>query len=260
MLFRSIKGTVVPAPTPSIKGTPAPTPTIDRTNRNASPTPIPSQPGETPPGNTPPGDTPPGGTPPGTPSKTPDKTPGPNQTPPEFSESPTPSPSETPEPSPSPDGSPEPSPSPSPTPSPTPGPEDDDLWWKILRAKLLAAGMPTNTVDRSKTFFKTILTDYNMGYNGTDFASSDALDIVVDQFFYTKEYTSKRTGEKFTSPYYEDFGKFNDELTKLGVERPLLPQDLVPLVLGYRDLGKKYNISNKYFASIFLLFRSYIGS
>ena len=87
--------------------------------------------------------------------------------------------------------------------------------------------MPRATVTKSYNYFKQVVTDF-----GT---TGDGLDMAVDQFFYMKDYKG------IESPYYSDFGFFNEKL-----DRPKLPKDLVPLVLGYRDLGKRYEISDKY--------------
>lgn len=217
-----------PVPTPTIKGTIAPTsgPTITNPAAAGTPTPSASIPQETP-------DATPDGTPPGSPP--------PTDTP-KGSDTPGPSPTPTPEPTDAPD-QPEPSPSPSPGPSPTPSPtpsseETDDMWWLILRAKLLAAGLPTELVDQqnpsTKSYFKELRTDFWAGDSAT------TNDIVIDQFFYNKTYTTK-SGNALTSPYYTAFGKYNE---KLG--RPMLPKDLVPTVLGYKDLAARYKISSKY--------------
>lgn len=105
----------------------------------------------------------------------------------------------------------------------------NELWWRILQAKLLAAGMPRSTINKSYNYFKTLVTDFG--------SKPDGLDIVVDQFFYLKDYKG------IESPYYSDFGKFNEKLA-----RPKLPKDLVPLVLGYKDLAQnKYKISEKFY-------------
>jgi hypothetical protein len=220
-----------PTPSPTIVGAtpnatitrPTPFPTIID-GAGKTPEPTPSVPQETPdatPGGTPSGSPPPTDTPGGT-----DGTPTPS---PSGSEEP---PGETPEPSPSPEPS-------SPTPSPTPSSEEtDDMWWLILRAKLLAAGLPTELVDQqnpsTKSYFKELRTDFWTNDSAT------TNDIVIDQFFYNKTYTTK-SGNALTSPYYTAFGKYNE---KLG--RPMLPKDLVPTVLGYKDLAARYKISSKY--------------
>lgn len=108
-----------------------------------------------------------------------------------------------------------------------------DSWWNILRTKLLIAGIPQTTVDKSKNYFQTLITDLG----GLD---NSSIETAVDYFFYTKEYKSL-SGQTFESPYYTDFGKFNE-----GLDRPKLPKDLVPTILGYKDLGKQYNISTQY--------------
>jgi hypothetical protein len=116
----------------------------------------------------------------------------------------------------------------------TSGAPGNEMWWSVLKSKLAMAGIPTSTINKSYDYFKNILTDFDMS------AGSETLDVIVDQFFTQSEYKSK-TGQVFTSPYYQDFGKFNANLT-----RPKLPAELVPLVLGYKDLGAKYKISEAY--------------
>lgn len=108
-----------------------------------------------------------------------------------------------------------------------------DTWWSILRSKLLIAGIPQATVDKSKNYFQTLITDLG----GMDNAS---IDTAVDYFFYSKDYKSL-SGQTLESPYYTDFGFYNEKL-----DRPLLPRDLVPTVIGYQDIGKQYSISNEY--------------
>lgn len=114
------------------------------------------------------------------------------------------------------------------------GAAGSEMWWSVLKSKLALAGLPATTINKSYDYFKNILTDFDMS------AGADALDIVVDQFFTQSEYKS-RGGQTFASPYYQDFGKFNEKLN-----RPKLPSELVPLVLGYKDLGAKYKISETY--------------
>lgn len=116
----------------------------------------------------------------------------------------------------------------------TTGAAGNEMWWSVLKSKLALAGLPTATINKSYDYFKNILTDFDMSMG------SDALDIVADQFFTQQEYKS-RSGQTFTSPYYQDFGKFNANLA-----RPKLPSELVPLVLGYQDLGARYKISSAY--------------
>lgn len=111
-----------------------------------------------------------------------------------------------------------------------------DTWWNILRSKLLIAGIPQATVDKSKNYFQTLITDLG----GMDNAS---IDTAVDYFFYSKEYKSL-SGQTLESPYYTDFGFYNQKL-----DRPLLPKDLVPTVTGYKDISKQYGISTQYTTS-----------
>jgi hypothetical protein len=60
-------------------------------------------------------------------------------------------------------------------------------------------------------------------------------------FLYSKTYKSKKTCQEITSPYYQDFGKFNDGLSSA---KP--PGVLVPWVLGIKDTLAKYNPGSLY--------------
>jgi hypothetical protein len=64
---------------------------------------------------------------------------------------------------------------------------------------------------------------------------------MVDQYLYLPTYTPKGGGEPITSPYYRDFGSYNNDL-----KVPKQPKDLVPLVLGYEKLVDKYQVSGKF--------------
>ena len=110
-------------------------------------------------------------------------------------------------------------------PPPPPAPANlytDQIW--ILIAKLKAAGIPASTADRSGAFFQSVLGD-----GITD------LDNAVDIFLYSKTYKAKN-GQDIVSPYYQDFGKFNDKLTSA---KP--PGVMVPWVLGIKDTVSKYD-------------------
>ena len=100
----------------------------------------------------------------------------------------------------------------------------------ILINKLKAAGIPASTAERAGVFFTNLLDD-----GITD------LDNAVDIFLYTKSYKSKKTGQEIPSPYYQDFGKFNDGLSSA---KP--PGVLVPWVLGIKDTLKKYSPGSLY--------------
>jgi hypothetical protein len=132
------------------------------------------------------------------------------------------------------DGSPEPQPEPQPEPEPEPEPEVDNFatQWLILKAKLLAAGLPESTVDNSVNYFRTILKD------GKFAGTPNELENVVDQYLYLPTYQSK-AGEVVDSPFYKDFGKFNEKLTTRKK-----PGELVGLVLGYRRVIDKYVTSD----------------
>jgi hypothetical protein len=119
-----------------------------------------------------------------------------------------------------------------------PTPQEDaaaafEKTWLILRAKLLAAGLPTTTVDKSVDFFRTIITE------GT-FSGPNEISDVVDQYLYAKSYKSK-SGTEVASPFYEKFGKFNDQLK---IQKK--PDELVKLVLGYEKLVDKYSVSSQF--------------
>jgi hypothetical protein len=100
----------------------------------------------------------------------------------------------------------------------------------ILINKLKSVGLPASTAERAGAFFASVLDD-----GITD------LDNAVDIFLYSKTYKSKKTGQEIPSPYYTDFGKFNDGLSSA---KP--PGVLVPWVLGIRDTLKKYNPGSLY--------------
>jgi hypothetical protein len=102
-----------------------------------------------------------------------------------------------------------------------------DTTWLILKAKLLAAGLPESTVDASVTYFRTIIKDAR-------FAGPNELENVVDQYLYLPTYQSK-AGTTVDSPFYKDFGKFNEKLTT-----KKKPGELVGLVLGYKRVIDKY--------------------
>lgn len=102
-----------------------------------------------------------------------------------------------------------------------------DTTWLILKAKLLAAGLPESTVDASVTYFRTIIKD-------AKFAGPNELENVVDQYLYLPTYQSK-AGTTVDSPFYKDFGKFNEKLTT-----KKKPGELVGLVLGYKRVIDKY--------------------
>jgi len=94
----------------------------------------------------------------------------------------------------------------------------------ILIAKLKSVGIPASTADRAGAFFTALFDD---GITG--------LDNAVDIFLYSKSYVSKKSGLTIDSPYYQDFGKFND---KLSSAKP--PGVLVPWILGIKDTLNKY--------------------
>lgn len=100
----------------------------------------------------------------------------------------------------------------------------------ILINKLKTVGIPAATADRAGVFFASLLDD-----GITD------LDNAVDIFLNTRSYKSKKTGQEIPSPYYTDFGKFND---KLSSAKP--PGVLVPWILGIKDTLKKYNPGSLY--------------
>jgi hypothetical protein len=91
-------------------------------------------------------------------------------------------------------------------------------------------GIPAATAERAGVFFGALLDD-----GITD------LDNAVDIFLYAKTYKAKKTGQEIPSPYYQDFGKFNDGLTSA---KP--PGVLVPWVLGLRDTLTKYKPGSLY--------------
>ena len=112
-------------------------------------------------------------------------------------------------------------------PPPTTG-QTNQIW--VLIAKLKAVGIPASTADRAAVFFTALQDD-----------GIDNEDNMIDIFLNAKSYKAKRTGQEIVSPYYTDFGKFNEGLSSAkpsGV--------LVPLVLGLRETVKKYNAGSLY--------------
>jgi hypothetical protein len=109
----------------------------------------------------------------------------------------------------------------------TPKPAGKDLTNQIyiLIAKLKAVGIPESLANRAGAFFTALQDD-----------GIDDEDNMIDIFLNTKSYKSKKTGQEIISPYYTDFGKFNDGLSSA---KP--PSILVPWVLGLRDTVKKYD-------------------
>jgi hypothetical protein len=100
----------------------------------------------------------------------------------------------------------------------------------ILIAKLKAVGIPESLANRAGAFFTALQDD-----------GIDDEDNMIDIFLNAKSYKAKKTGQEIASPYYQDFGKFNDGLSSAkpsGV--------LVPLVLGLRETIKKYNPGSLY--------------
>lgn len=99
----------------------------------------------------------------------------------------------------------------------------------ILINKLKASGIPASTAERAGVFFSALLDD------GID------PDNAIDIFLFSKSYKAKKTGQEIPSPYYTDFGKFNDGLSSA---KP--PGVLVPWVLGLKETLKKYNPGSLY--------------
>jgi len=95
----------------------------------------------------------------------------------------------------------------------------------ILINKLKSVGIPEGLANRAGAFFTALQDD-----------GIDDEDNMIDIFLNAKSYKAKKTGQEIASPYYQDFGKFNDGLSSAkpaGV--------LVPLVLGLRDTVRKYD-------------------
>ena len=125
-------------------------------------------------------------------------------------------------------------------PNPDNPPAEEDTFeqtWLILRAKLLAAGLPVKTVNDSVTYFRNIIKD---GKFSNIQGATDEISNVVDQYLYLPSYTNK-SGEVIESPFYRDFGKYNESLK---VRKQ--PKDLVSLVLGYQQLVDKYQVSEQF--------------
>jgi hypothetical protein len=98
----------------------------------------------------------------------------------------------------------------------------------VLINKLKSVGIPEGLANRAGAFFTALQDD-----------GIDDEDNMIDIFLNAKSYKAKKTGQEIASPYYQDFGKFNDGLTSA---KP--PGVLVPLVLGFRETVKKYDTNN----------------
>jgi hypothetical protein len=93
----------------------------------------------------------------------------------------------------------------------------------ILINKLKSVGIPEGLANRAGAFFTALQDD-----------GIDDEDNMIDIFLNAKSYKAKKTGQEIASPYYQDFGKFNDGLSSA---KP--PGVLVPLVLGIKRNSQK---------------------
>jgi len=117
-------------------------------------------------------------------------------------------------------------------PNPAYGQEEEDTKGttnvQVLKALLLAKGLPADLVDDSVNFLQTLLKD------GIDAESA------ISIYLNNKEFTTKG-GTTVKSPFYTKYGFYNDALTE-----KYDAADLFNTVEGYKNVVTKYGISTKF--------------
>jgi hypothetical protein len=117
-------------------------------------------------------------------------------------------------------------------PNPAYGQEEEDTKGttnvQVLKALLLAKGLPADLVDDSVNFLQTLLKD------GIDAESA------ISIYLNNKEFTTK-TGTTVKSPFYTKYGFYNDALTE-----KYDAADLFNTVEGYKNVVTKYGVSTKF--------------
>jgi hypothetical protein len=117
-------------------------------------------------------------------------------------------------------------------PNPAYGQEEEDTKGttnvQVLKALLLAKGLPADLVDDSVNFLQTLLKD------GIDAESA------ISIYLNNKEFTTKG-GTTVKSPFYTKYGFYNDALTE-----KYDAADLFNTVEGYKNVVTKYGISSKF--------------
>jgi len=99
---------------------------------------------------------------------------------------------------------------------------------QVLKALLLAKGLPTDLVEESVTFLQTLLKD------GIDAESA------ISIYLNNKDFTTK-TGTTIKSPFYTKYGFYNDAL-----KEKYDASTLFNTVEGYKNVATKYNINAKF--------------
>ena len=98
----------------------------------------------------------------------------------------------------------------------------------VLKSLLSSLGYSKTLVDSSTQYFMSLIAE------GLDY------DNIVSLYTDAKDYTLK-SGQKITSPFYEQYGYLNEGLTQ-----PKSAADLFQFVEGTKNLIKSYNISSKF--------------
>lgn len=98
----------------------------------------------------------------------------------------------------------------------------------VLKSLLSSLGYSKTLVDSSTQYFMSLIAE------GLDY------DNIVSLYTDAKDYTLK-SGQKITSPFYEQYGYLNEGLTQ-----PKSAADLFHFVEGTKNLIKSYNISSKF--------------
>ena len=98
----------------------------------------------------------------------------------------------------------------------------------VLKSLLSGFGYSKTLVDSSTQYFMSLIAE-DLDY-----------DNIVSLYTDSKDYTLK-SGQKVTSPFYEQYGYLNEGLTQ-----PKSAADLFQFVEGTKNLIKSYNISSKF--------------
>jgi hypothetical protein len=99
----------------------------------------------------------------------------------------------------------------------------------VLRASLLASGIPSSVIDNSVSYLTQVLQDLD-----------GDVDNASEVFLNLKEYTTK-DGTKLTSPFYAEYGYLNE-----GLANPKTPSELFNFVKGAKDVITKYGLDAKF--------------
>ena len=103
----------------------------------------------------------------------------------------------------------------------------------VLKALLLAAGLPSTLVDSSVPFLQDLIKD------GIDASSA------VEIYLNSKDFTTK-DGKTVVSPFYTQYGFYND---KLAAGAKYAAKDLFNAVEGYKTTAIKYGLDPKFTAT-----------